>query len=78
LRAAIFQRAGRHAEAADGFGAALRASPQQGVWWMGLGISLAADGRTALAREAFGRARASGTLSPELSRYVDSRLRQLM
>jgi tetratricopeptide (TPR) repeat protein len=78
LRAAILQRLGRHAEAAEGYATALRTTPNQGVWWMGLGISLAAEGRNDSAREAFSRARATGTLAPELTRYVEQRLRQLL
>ena len=78
LRAAILQRLGRHAEAAEGYATALRTTPNQGVWWMGLGISLAAEGRNGSAREAFSRARATGTLAPELGRYVEQRLRQLL
>lgn len=78
FHAAILQRLNRHAEAAEHFGAALRLAPANGVWWMGLGMSLAAEGRTDTAREAFNRARASGSLSPELASYVDQRLRQLL
>jgi MSHA biogenesis protein MshN len=72
------QRLNRHAEAADLFASALQSAPGNGVWWMGLGISLAAEGRTDTARDAFSRARASGSLSPELAQYVEQRLRQLL
>ena len=51
--------------------------PQAGVWWMGLGISLEADGRGAEARDALQRAKATGTLSPELAAFVEQKLRQL-
>jgi len=78
FHAAVLQRLNRHAEAADLFAAAVRVTPTNGVWWMGLGISLAADGRNDTAREAFQRARSSGSLSPELAAYVDQRLRQLL
>jgi MSHA biogenesis protein MshN len=71
------QRLNRHAEAAEQFAAALRVMPGNGVWWMGLGMSLAADGRKDVAREAFSRARASGSLSPELTQYVEQRIRAL-
>lgn len=78
FHAAVLQRLNRHADAAEHYAAALRVSPNNGVWWMGLGISLAAEGRNDVAREAFNRARSSGALSPELSGYVEQRLRQLL
>lgn len=77
FRAAVLQRAGRHAQASDHFASAVRTMPGNGVWWMGLGISQAADGKLDNAREAFSRARASGSLPPELAQYVEQRLRQL-
>jgi len=78
FHAAILQRLNRHADAAELYAAALRVTPGNGVWWMGLGMSLAADGRNDAARDAFKRARSSGMLSPELTTYVDQRLRQLI
>jgi MSHA biogenesis protein MshN len=75
LMATLQQGAGQHREAVDSFAAALRQVPQNGAWWTGLGLSLAAEGRAASAREAFERARATGTLAPELQLYVEQRLR---
>lgn len=77
FHAAVLQRLNRHAEAAELFAAAVRIVPDNGVWWMGLGLSLAADGRNDVAREAFQRARSTGGLSPELAGYVEQRLKQL-
>lgn len=77
LHAAVLQRLTLHKDAVAEYQAALRLAPQAGVWWMGLGISLEADGRGAEAREAFQRARASGALSAELDRFVEQKLRQL-
>ncbi|MBL8491633.1 MAG: tetratricopeptide repeat protein, partial [Rhodocyclaceae bacterium] len=73
--AGVLQKAGRAREAVDEYRGALQLSPQTGVWWMGLGLSLEADGRPGEAREAFLKARASGTLSPELAAFVDQKLR---
>jgi MSHA biogenesis protein MshN len=42
---------------------------------MGLGISLEAEGRSAEARDAFQRARASNSLSPELDRFVEQKIK---
>ncbi|MDT3734601.1 MAG: tetratricopeptide repeat protein [Denitratisoma sp.] len=77
LHAAVLQRLTLHKDAVTEYQAALRLAPQAGVWWMGLGISLEADGRAAEAREAFQRARSSGALSAELDRFVEQKLRQL-
>lgn len=75
--AALLQRDGRHKEAIEHYFVALRKSPQNGLWWMGIGISLQAENRVAEARDAFNRAKASSTLSPELLAYVEQKLGQL-
>ena len=75
LLATLQQRQGQHGEAIDNFGAALRHEPRHGAWWIGLADSLAAEGKTDSAREAFERARASDDLGPELARYVEQSLR---
>jgi MSHA biogenesis protein MshN len=75
--AGALQREQRHREAAEQYQAALRGSPGNGVWWMGLGMSLQGEKRNAEALEAFQRARASGTLSAELLAFVERRLQQL-
>lgn len=77
FHAALLQRAGRHRAAAEQYLLALRQAPQNGLWWMGLGISLQASQRNAEAREAFQRARGSNALSPELAAFVDQRLAEL-
>lgn len=77
LHAAVFQRLTFHKKAVDEYQAALRLVPQAGVWWMGLGISLEADGRPAEARDAFQRARATGALTPELTEFVEQKLKRL-
>jgi MSHA biogenesis protein MshN len=75
--AGALQREQRHREAAEQYQAALRAAPANGVWWMGLGMSLQAEKRNGEALDAFQRARASGTLSGELQGFVERRLQQL-
>jgi MSHA biogenesis protein MshN len=75
--AGALQREQRHREAAEHYTAALRTAPQNGVWWMGLGISLLAEKRSAEAADAFQKARASGSLTPELQAFVDRKLKQL-
>lgn len=75
--AALLQKLSRHREAIEHYQTAVRLAPQSGVWLMGLGISLQAEGRLAEAQEAFKRAKASNSLNPELLAFVDQRLRQI-
>jgi len=75
--AGVLEREQRHAEAAEQYRQALELSPQNGVWWMGLGIALQADQHLPEAREAFNRARGSAGLTPELRAFVDRKLEQL-
>ena len=75
--AGALQRQQRHREAAGEYQQALRAAPGNGVWWMGLGISLQADKRNGEALDAFQRARASGGLNADLQAFVERRIQQL-
>ena len=75
--AALLQREGRHREAADYYRTALRGVPGNGVWMMGLGISLRASNQSTEAREVFQRAIESRQLSPELQEFVERQLREL-
>ncbi len=75
--AALLQRDKRNKEAIEQYTIALGSTPQSGVWWMGLGISLQAENRTADAHEAFARAKATNTLTPELQAFVEQKLQQL-
>ncbi|SHN39763.1 MSHA biogenesis protein MshN [Duganella sacchari] len=75
--AGVLQREQRHAEAAQHYRDALQLSPQNAVWWMGLGISLQADQHLPEAREAYNRARSTGGLTPELRSFVDRKIEQL-
>ncbi|WP_136418126.1 tetratricopeptide repeat protein [Herbaspirillum sp. ST 5-3] len=75
--AALLQRDERHKQAVEHYLQAVQRSPRNGVWWMGLGISLQAEQRFADAQEAFKRAKASNSLTPELEAFVEGRLSQL-
>jgi MSHA biogenesis protein MshN len=75
--ATLLQRQSRHEEAIEQFQAALRLRPAVGVWWLGLGISLQSANRTADAQEAYRRARATNSLSPDLAAFAEQRMRQL-
>jgi MSHA biogenesis protein MshN len=71
----VLHRLQREPEAADAYRAALRLAPNDGRWWLGLGLALEAGGAAGEARQAFQNARASGSLSPEMTVFVDQRLR---
>ncbi|USX12058.1 tetratricopeptide repeat protein [Oxalobacteraceae bacterium OTU3CAMAD1] len=75
--AGVLQREQRHAEAARYYRAALQLAPGNGVWWMGLAISLQADQHLPEAREAYTRARAAPGMTPELLAFIDRKLEQL-
>ncbi len=71
----VLQRLGRHREAVEHYQVATRLSPGEGRWWLGLGLAFEGEGRSTEAREAFLRAKSSGTLNAELSALVDQKLR---
>ena len=54
---------------------ATRLAPNEGRWWLGLGLAQEADGRLAEAKESMRRAIATATLSVELSAVAEQHLR---
>ncbi|MBK8894652.1 MAG: tetratricopeptide repeat protein [Propionivibrio sp.] len=70
----VLQRLGRNKEAAKHFQTAARLAPGDGRWWLGLGLTLEADGNAGEAREMFLRARQSGNLGPELIALIEQKL----
>ncbi len=75
--AAILQRQDRHDEAIAHYQIALKLAPNNGIWLMGIGISLQATQRTTDAREAYQRALASNTLNAQLQAFVQAKLKEL-
>jgi MSHA biogenesis protein MshN len=72
--AALFQRQGRHEEAVAHYQSALKLASGNGIWLMGMGISLQALHRTEEARTAYRQALASNSLNPRLQAFVRNKL----
>jgi tetratricopeptide (TPR) repeat protein len=77
LLAALLQEQQMHVEAADIYKNLVRLRPDNGVWWMGMGISLEALSLSNEALGAYRQALKVGTLPPNLSQYVSSRINTL-
>ncbi len=73
--AALLQRQGRHKEAVDHYQIAVQLAPNNGVWLMGYGLSLQAVQRIDDAKSAYMQALATRTLSPELTAFVQQKLK---
>lgn len=71
----VLQRLGRNRDAAKHYQVATRLSPNDGRWWLGLGLALEGNGQSSEAREMFLRARQSGNLSPQLIALIEQKLR---
>ncbi len=74
LLATLLQQAGKNDEAIEQYVFALRQNPQSGIWWMGLGIAEKAAKHQDAADEAFSKALATQSLSPELQAFVRQQL----
>jgi MSHA biogenesis protein MshN len=72
--AALYQRAGKHAEAVKTYSEAVALNPQEGRWWLGMGISLEAVQDRDAAGAAYQRAINSGVLDDRLLQYARQRL----
>jgi MSHA biogenesis protein MshN len=75
--ATLLQRANRHEEAINHYTNALSLNSTSPSSLIGLGISLQAVGKLEQSQEAFTRAQSIATLSPELSVFVEQRIKQI-
>lgn len=73
LLATLYQRSSRHTQAITAYKDALTLKPQEGKWWVGLGISQEAMQNWAEARFAYERTRDTN-IDPRLARYAEQRL----
>ena len=70
----LYQRAAKPKDARDAFRQALSLQPDQGRWWMGLGISLEALRDWRAARDAYQRCLTSAHTDPRVHQYAEQRL----
>lgn len=75
--AAVYQRAGRHADAVRSYQDALTARPLEGRWWVGLGISLETQKDNDAARIAYRNGLDTGRLTSNLVQYAEARVKAL-
>jgi MSHA biogenesis protein MshN len=77
LAAALYQQQRDYGKSISSYQRALQLQPQQANWWMGLGISLEGDAKSAEAKSAYEEALRRGGLAAESQRYVRQRLQAL-
>ena len=75
--AALYQREGKHDQAARLYREVLRLDWRRAAWWMGLGISLEAEGRPDGALAAYRGTERVGGLDPASQRFVEARIEEL-
>lgn len=77
LLAASYQRQKNHNAAASTYVELLKVKPREGIWWVGMAISLEALNKKQEALNAYEKARQTGTLNTRISNYSSQRLKQL-
>lgn len=77
LLGGLYQRGDFFDDSIESYQRALQQQPRNAIWQMGLGISQEGAGNREAAAESLRQALASGRLSPQLSDYTRSRLKQL-
>ena len=77
LLAASYQRNKNHAAAAKTYVKLLKLKPREGIWWVGMAVSLEALNKNKEALDAYEKARQTGTLNTRISNYSSQRLKQL-
>ncbi|SFN41628.1 tetratricopeptide repeat protein [Marinobacter pelagius] len=75
--ATLLQQAGESGAAAEQWTALLTTDDSRAAWWVGLGVALESQGKSASAKRAYTQAAALPGLSKSLAEYVRERLKQL-
>ncbi|MCX7178709.1 MAG: hypothetical protein NTX56_08040 [Proteobacteria bacterium] len=71
----LLQRMQKPREATLYYQAAVQLRPNEGRWWLGLGLAYEADNRPTEVHDAFQHARGSSGISPEMAAVIDKKLR---
>ncbi|HEG4447775.1 MAG: MSHA fimbrial biogenesis protein MshN [Aeromonas hydrophila] len=75
--AGLSQELGQHAEAADLYVKLLRQQPDQGRWWLGLGVAEDGQGHSQRALDAYRNAQLHGNLGEASASWLEQRIAQL-
>ncbi|WP_349920700.1 tetratricopeptide repeat protein [Aeromonas veronii] len=75
--AGLTQELGQNAQAADLYVKLLRQQPDQGRWWLGLGVAEDGQGHRQQALDAYRNAQLHGNLGEASSQWLDQRIAQL-
>lgn len=70
----VKSRLGAQRQAVTHYQRAVRLAPNEGRWWLGLGLALEADGHLPEAKEAFKRSLSTATLSADLAAVAEQHL----
>ena len=77
LLAASYQRINNHQKSVEIYLRLVKIRPNEGVWWLGLAISLEKTGKNKSALEAYQRAQQTGTLKSGLVKFTNNRVSAL-
>lgn len=75
--AGLTQELGRNAEAAEIYVKLLRQQPDQGRWWLGLGVAEDGQGHSLRALDAYRNAQLHGNLGEASTNWIEQRIAQL-
>jgi MSHA biogenesis protein MshN len=77
LRAGILSQSGDFKRASQDYQSAAMQQPDNSLWWFGLGVALEALGQPQEARRVYAKAQSLGMDRPDLTAFIDQKLRTL-